>query len=50
MISSAVYVHGSSIIKLLLLLCLTSLYIVMVEVEYFNMFDNRDMLVRAKVG
>ncbi|XP_045169674.2 adenylate cyclase type 5-like [Mercenaria mercenaria] len=50
MTSSSVYVHSSSIIKLLLLLCLSSIYIVMVEVEYFNLFDNRDLLVRANVG
>ncbi|KAL4222848.1 Adenylate cyclase type 5 [Mactra antiquata] len=48
--SGSVYVHSSSIIKLLLLVCVSTIYIVVITVEYFNIFDNRDLLVRANVG
>ena len=50
LISSAVYVHSSSIIKLLLLSVLALLYICLVELTLWPLFDNRDILVRTNVG
>ncbi|XP_052245412.1 adenylate cyclase type 5-like isoform X2 [Dreissena polymorpha] len=50
LVSSAVYVHSSSIVKLLLLLVLSAVYLIMVEFEYYSIFDNRDMMLRANVG
>ncbi|KAL3832406.1 hypothetical protein ACJMK2_024053, partial [Sinanodonta woodiana] len=46
MICSAVFLHSSSILKLILLCCLSTTYIVLVEILYSNLFDNHDILVR----
>ncbi|KAK3596837.1 hypothetical protein CHS0354_015696 [Potamilus streckersoni] len=46
MICSAVFLHSSSILKLVLLCCLATTYIVLVEVLYSNLFDNHDILIR----
>ncbi|XP_052765547.1 adenylate cyclase type 6-like [Mya arenaria] len=50
LLSTAVYVHSSSIVKLVLLTSLAALYIALVELEYSTLYDNRDILIRANVG
>ncbi|KAJ8314268.1 LOW QUALITY PROTEIN: hypothetical protein KUTeg_008829 [Tegillarca granosa] len=50
MLSCAVYVHANSIIKLVLLSSMTTIYLLMIEIIFPNMFDNRDFLVRANLG
>lgn len=50
LISSAVFLQVSSILKLMLLLTMGSLFMVFVLVTNVNLFDNRDFLLYAYIG
>ena len=47
MISSAVFLQASSVLKLVLLTFITSVYLVVVQVTHRVLFDNRDFLLYA---
>ncbi|XP_064647908.1 adenylate cyclase type 5-like [Lineus longissimus] len=50
MMLSAVYLHASSMLKLMLLVAMSLLYLVLVELPYVNLFDNRDFLVNVNAN
>ncbi|XP_062578862.1 adenylate cyclase type 5-like [Saccostrea cucullata] len=50
MVACAVFVHNSSVIKMVLLSVMSVIYLIVVEVFFISVFDNRDILVRANVG
>ena len=47
MISSAVFLQASSVLKLVLLTFITSVYLVVVQISHRTLFDNRDFLLYA---
>ncbi|XP_041367203.1 adenylate cyclase type 5-like [Gigantopelta aegis] len=50
MICSAVFLQASSVMKLMLLLCMTFTYLVIAELPYVNLFENRDLLLLTDNG
>ena len=49
LICSAVFLQASSVLKLALLCLLTAVFSVFVTVTHVELFDNRDILLRAHV-
>ena len=50
MVSSAVFLQASSILKLALLVTMGAVFMVVVMVTHVNLFDNRDFLLYAYIG
>ncbi|CAH1788216.1 unnamed protein product [Owenia fusiformis] len=49
MVTSAVYLQASSVLKLVLLAIISGIYLIFVLVTHVNLFDNRDLILRAHV-
>ncbi|XP_050418343.2 adenylate cyclase type 5 isoform X2 [Patella vulgata] len=49
LISSAVFLQTSSVVKMVLLISLTSIYLLIVQLLYTDLFDNHDLLLQANI-
>ena len=50
MIAVGVYIHTSSVVKLLVLFVMVFLHLFLVEVFFVDLYDNRDFLISANRG
>ncbi|XP_071108641.1 adenylate cyclase type 5-like [Haliotis cracherodii] len=50
MISMAVFLQATSIVKMVLFISMTAIYLLVAQLFYANIFDNRDLLLRASSG
>jgi len=50
MIAVGVYIHTSSVVKLLVLFVMVFLHLFLVEVFFVDLYDNRDFLISANHG
>jgi hypothetical protein len=50
MIAVGVYIHTSSVVKLLVLFVMVLLHLFLVEIFFVDLYDNRDFLISANRG